>query len=100
MIIRTLFFIIACHAVGDYFLQSDFLARTKGENFWHMLMHCVLYSVPYAFIFGIDYRLLIVFLTHIIIDLLKARFKLINYVADQVLHISISIALYAVIPLV
>ena len=57
MIIRTLFFIIACHAVGDYFLQSDFLARTKGENFWHMLMHCVLYSVPYAFIFGIDYRL-------------------------------------------
>lgn len=85
--IEYIFRLISCHFVGDYVLQNDFLAKTKGTNIWHMLAHCVLYSLPFAFIFGIDWRVWLIIGTHIVIDLSKARWHKINYVTDQVLHL-------------
>lgn len=34
--IERIFLIVACHLMGDYFLQSNFLATTKGENWYHL----------------------------------------------------------------
>lgn len=36
-IFETVFRLVMCHLAGDYVLQSDFLAKTKGEN-WGMLL--------------------------------------------------------------
>lgn len=80
------FDIIFCHVVGDYILQQDFIAKTKGENWYHLFVHCVLYVLPFRIVFGLDYRLLVLFMSHFVIDALKARYKLINYVEDQVFH--------------
>ena len=30
--IKTLIELVFCHLIGDYVLQCDFIAKTKGEN--------------------------------------------------------------------
>ena len=85
-IIELLIKLVLCHLVGDYVLQNDFIAKTKGENIYHLLVHCVLYCLPFLICFGFVWQLAVVFVTHIVIDILKARYKKINYTTDQVLH--------------
>ena len=84
--IELLFKLIVCHLLGDYPLQIDYIAQTKGKNWYHLMVHCVLYSLPFYLLFGFNWQLLIIFLTHIIVDALKARYKKINYLTDQLLH--------------
>lgn len=78
--------LVFCHLVGDYVLQSNFLATTKGSNWYHLFVHCALYCLPFFIVFGVMWQLVCIFLTHLIIDSLKARYNKINYPVDQVLH--------------
>lgn len=78
--------LIMCHVIGDYVLQSDFIAQTKGKNWYHLFVHAILYCVPFAILFGIDYRLILIFISHMIIDPLKAKYNKITYTQDQILH--------------
>jgi len=78
--------LIFCHLIGDYVLQIDFIAKTKGNNIYHLLVHCLLYCLPFYICFGLTWHLAILLLTHIVIDALKAKYKKINYITDQVLH--------------
>ena len=84
---KIIYILLLSHFIGDYVLQSDFVAKTKGENWWHLIVHCALYTVPFALSFGINGRLVGLFVSHIIIDALKARWHTISYGADQLLHI-------------
>jgi len=83
--------IIMCHLVGDYVLQCDFIAQTKGKNWYHLLVHCFLYTVPFYVVFGFNWQLIVILLTHIIIDPLKARWKKINYATDQIIHYAVAL---------
>ena len=93
--IKTLVTLVMCHAVGDYVLQNDFLAKTKGDNFYHLLIHCILYCVPFAVVYGIDYKIAILFVTHVLIDCWKCR-KEIGYVEDQFIHYLTAFVIYGV----
>ena len=73
--------------MGDYVLQTDFLAKTKGENWWHLIAHCFLYTAPFALVFGIEWWLIVLLVSHIIIDALKARWKKLSYLNDQIFHL-------------
>lgn len=86
MTIELLLKLLFCHLVGDYVLQIDFIAKTKGENWYHLFVHCVLYCLPFYMCFGIDWRLLVILVAHLIVDPLKARYKKISYTQDQVIH--------------
>ena len=77
---------VLCHLIGDYVLQVDFIAQTKGKNWYHLFVHCALYVVPFYIVFGFDWRLLFIFIIHLIIDPLKARWNWISYWQDQVIH--------------
>ena len=79
--------IILCHLVGDYVLQCDFIAQTKGKNWYHLFVHC----------FGVNWQLAVLFATHIIIDPLKARWNKITYTQDQVLHYISAFILYLIV---
>ena len=81
-----LYVLLACHMLGDYVLQSDFLASTKGDNAWHLLAHCASYTVPFAVAFGIDWRIAWLLASHLLVDALKARWHKIDYLADQAAH--------------
>lgn len=83
---ELLFKLILCHLLGDYVLQIDFISQSKGKNFYHLLVHCLLYCLPFYIVFGFVWQLIPLLVLHVIIDLLKARYKLIPYWLDQVLH--------------
>lgn len=85
-ILNELVILVMCHCIGDYVLQIDFIAKTKGKNWYHLFVHVVLYCVPFAVCYGVDWRLLIIGVPHIAIDAFKARYHIINYVTDQLLH--------------
>lgn len=82
LILKLLF----CHLFGDYVLQTPYLAETKGQNGYHIFVHCTLYCLPLYFCFGLEWKLAVVFFSHLCIDTLKARYQKISYAADQVLH--------------
>lgn len=100
MIIYKLFAIIftlvACHMIGDYVLQTDFIAKSKGENLYHLFVHCILYCVPFALAFGFDCRIGLIFITHFIIDICKAKYNKINYTQDQIFHYLVMTIVYLV----
>ena len=85
--LKLLYQLLVCHFIGDYVLQNDFLAKTKGENWWHLIAHCFLYTVPFALVFGIEWWLIILLASHMIIDALKARWKKMSYLDDQIFHL-------------
>lgn len=85
-ILFTMLTLIMCHMIGDYVLQIDFIAKTKGSNWYHLFVHCILYCVPFAIVFGLQWQIFILLITHLIIDSLKARYNKITYTQDQILH--------------
>lgn len=98
-ILRRIVGVVICHLLGDYVLQTDFIAKTKGENRYHMFAHCTLYVVPFYICFGYSWSLYTLFASHYIVDLLKARYGKISYAVDQAGHYLIGIILY-VIPII
>lgn len=43
--------LLFCHLFGDYVLQPPYLAETKGQNGYHIFVHCTLYTVLSSLIF-------------------------------------------------
>ena len=78
--------VLFCHMIGDYVLQNDYIAKTKGENWYHLFVHCVLYVLPFYICFGLDWNLMFLFATHFLVDAGKARFKIFTYIEDQYYH--------------
>ena len=64
------------------------------DNWWHRVAHCVLYTIPFAMAFGIDWRIAALLTTHMVIDTLKAREHAIGYAHDRIAHLLIVAALY------
>lgn len=96
MMMTDIVWLVYCHLIGDYILQSDFLASTKGKNWYHMIVHCALYTLPFAIVFGLTLHIGVIFVSHVIVDSLKARWGVITYFGDQVIHYIILIGmLYA-----
>lgn len=93
--LETLFKIVIAHLIGDYVLQSDFIAKTKGENWYHLFVHSALYVVPFYILFGFDWKIGFLFVTHMLIDPLKARWGKIDYFYDQWCHYIIALGLFA-----
>lgn len=92
--LEFLYVIIACHMFGDYVLQCDYIAKSKGSNWYNLLVHSFLYTVPFAAVYGINWRLIPLLASHIIIDACKARYNKITYYEDQALHYIIGILCY------
>lgn len=96
-LLRRIYILLICHFIGDYVLQTDFLAKTKAVNSYHMLIHCILYSVPFAFYFGMDWRIIAIILSHIAVDFAKCNYSdNFNYPLDQLCHLMIIGILYLI----
>lgn len=89
MMARMIAKLVACHLIGDYCLQGDFIARTKGENSYHLFIHCFLYVIPFWVAFGWGRSLGVLFFSHAIVDALKARYHKISYWLDQAIHYAV-----------
>lgn len=59
---------LVAHLVGDYLLQTDWMAREKMRNSVACLVHCVAYTVPFALITQNTWTLLVIAGAHFVID--------------------------------
>lgn len=72
MLLKILF----AHSLGDYFLQTDYLAMNKGKDNYILCIHAILYTFAVSLIFGNEISQLwywLILLTHILVDYIKAR---------------------------
>lgn len=68
---------LVAHAVGDYILQSDWMAREKGRRTLATALHVLFYTLPFLFITQNPATLAIIAGSHFFID----RFRLARHVA-------------------
>ena len=85
-IFETIIWIIMCHCIGDYCLQTEYLAKNKGKDCYCMFVHCVTYCVPFVLRFGISWKIFVIFFVHIITDTAKATYNSISLLTDQIIH--------------
>ena len=95
-LVGNLYRVLICHFLGDYVLQSKLLDDRKGKSWYYMFVHCCLYTLPFFVLYGYSIELPILWITHFIIDTIKARYNIITHVQDQAMHIVIAIAFYVV----
>lgn len=67
---------LVAHAVGDYILQSDWMASDKVRKNLVALVHGITYTLPFLFLTQVWWALLIIAGTHAAID----RWRLAKYV--------------------
>lgn len=67
---------LLAHLVGDYIIQSDWMANEKGKRSLAAVIHAVTYTLPFLFLTQNPAALSIIAGTHFIID----RWRLARYV--------------------
>lgn len=60
--------VLVAHLVGDYILQSHWMAVNKVNRWWPAVVHGVFYTLPFLFVTQAPLALAIICLTHIVID--------------------------------
>lgn len=72
--------VIACaalaHLVGDYIIQSDWMATQKTQHWWPAIAHAVTYGLPFLLITQSPLALVVIVGTHAVID----RYRLARHV--------------------
>lgn len=77
---------LMAHSLGDYFLQTDYLAKNKGNDKYILTVHAILYTLGIGIIFGNEISQLwywIIFLIHIPVDYLKASGATVKILGDK-----------------
>ena len=101
---NNLLVITFAHYVGDYVFQGDFLAQSKGKYWYSLFAHSFLYAMTIGIAFefiGVFamWKLLVLLVSHMIIDYTKANaqnktYALTRYLyIDQALHMIINVTL-------
>jgi hypothetical protein len=86
--LEQIILLAACHFIGDFPFQSEWFVNFKGKS-WEV---CLYHSLVYASVFAIFAHaslafFLVLVLSHLIIDPLKARWGVVKTIwQDQLLH--------------
>lgn len=67
---------LLAHMVGDYVLQSDYMATEKTKKSLAALVHAVTYTIPFLFLTQSILALSVILGTHFVID----RWRLARYI--------------------
>lgn len=90
-ILTVFLLLLAGHALGDFALQSNYIATEKARSLWILLMHSLIHG---AIVFGITNSsifLVVETVLHAVIDRLKTSGK-IDFKTDQALHVLCKVA--------
>lgn len=82
--------LLICHLIGDYILQNTWMSTNKTKNsilgYFSCFVHAMLYILPFIFITKNIISLLIICLSHFIIDKYRVAIlfnKLKNNITDN-----------------
>lgn len=102
--------IVLGHIIGDFYLQTKFIAKKKKESLGLLILHSILYCVPVIMaivVVGnnkikaytcIEFSILL-FLTHLMVDKIKSildkngKYAGIIFLGDQVIHMGLLVML-------
>jgi hypothetical protein len=89
--IEKILLLVACHLLGDFPFQSDWLALNKGKSWEVLLYHCAIYTATFVIFAHVGWPFaLFLFTSHMLIDSLKARWHVVKTVwQDQLLHAAV-----------
>lgn len=59
---------LIAHLIGDYFLQTDWMAQEKTKRWWPAVVHALCYGLPFLFITHAWLALVVIVSTHLVID--------------------------------
>lgn len=83
------FWSVILHIVGDYLIQSHWMATEKIHRWWPAIVHGVTYTIPFLLLTRSPLALLVICVTHIIIDHYRLAKHLIwikNFLAPRSYH--------------
>ena len=79
--------LIVCHLIGDFVIQSAWMAQEKGKSWEVNFYHAIGYTVPFWFLGLSPVTLGFIAGSHFLIDPLKARYGIVKRIyEDQILH--------------
>jgi len=99
---ENILWIVLAHYILDYPLQSDFLAQTKGKNWYSLFVHSMIYGLGIALVLKFMgafalWKAFVLASSHYVIDYKKAHAKnktkaLTCYLyIDQALHVTLNL---------
>lgn len=65
---NVLAWVVLAHMIGDYLIQSDWMAQEKTKRWAPAILHGVSYGLPFLFLTTSPLALLVIVGTHILID--------------------------------
>lgn len=65
---NVLAWVVLAHMIGDYLIQSDWMAQEKTKRWIPAILHGVSYGLPFLFLTTSPLALLVIMGTHILID--------------------------------
>lgn len=68
--------VLLTHLVGDYLIQSDWMAQNKTKRWWPAWVHALVYGLPFLFVTQSPAALAVIVGTHAVID----HYRLARYV--------------------
>lgn len=74
--IEAVVFGVLCHFVGDYLIQSDWMATEKTKRWWPAAVHAATYTLPFLLLTRSPAALLVIGGTHAVID----RYRLARHI--------------------
>lgn len=72
----TAFGILLAHLVGDYLIQSHWMANEKTKRWWPAWAHALTYGLPFLLVTRSPATLAVIVVTHAVID----RYRLARHV--------------------
>lgn len=100
----TLIWLLAGHFIGDFAFQNDWMATQKAKSWEVNMYHALVYTAAILVVAKVGgatlplSALAVIFVSHFIIDPMKARWHIIKHIwLDQLLHL---IVLIAILPLI
>lgn len=100
--------LFCCHLVGDFYLQADALARHKEKKVTAVLIHSLLYVIPFLPLLAfldvsfVEAGLLVlaIGITHFVVDSITRKYcTFTSFLIDQGLHLAVLLGMAFLFPL-
>ena len=59
------------HFAGCHAVKSDYIGKTNGTSFYHLMVRAIIYTLPFIFYYGFDARSRFMLAVHYLIDWLE-----------------------------
>lgn len=91
-------YLLLAHFIADFPLQSDFIARLKGDVWYLMFVHVSIYTLVVCAVLDVFaifeiWKMALIFISHLTIDLWKCNYApkekslTLSLYVDQALHL-------------